>query len=392
MAVIQSKFSPAQSQACPQNSSSPCLPSGTLLKMSDAARLAGISVELLRYYANTGVVECQRTLGQHRLIVRDSLIRALGLNVEDAQEDAGTAERVTLIYARVSTDKQKQAGNLARQVERLERYAAEHYAGESLLTIAETGSGLNHDRKGFCRLIDLVLDGKAKRVLCEFGDRISRNCRSLVYRLCEKMGVEIVETRSVDGLTEDDKEKTESEELAYDVMAVMTCFTARVNGKRGGEVGKFVVSEDTKTRICALHETGRSYREICRIIQREGHLDLNHGRAVKEHNIRHILLAYQKKSPAKPKPQTIDQFILHNCEQGDPGDPANRVFARPLFLAYLQFCKTTKQASLSRVEFSKAFQSVTGLDRQRHSTKRDFYAGIKLPACPRSAITHKAQP
>jgi len=234
-------------------------------------------------------------------------------------------------------------------------------------------------------------------VLCEFGDRISRNSRSLVYRLCEKMGVEIVETRPADGLNDEDKERTESEELAYDVMAVMTCFTAKHNGKRGGLINRFVVSDATKTRILALHESGHSYRDICRVIKREGHTELNHGRVVKEHNIRAVLLAYakdKKKSgnDGNPKPQTVENFVSRCCERGDATDPTCRVFARPLYLSFVGFCQAERQTPLSRVEFAKAFQSVTGCSRQRHTTKRDFYAGIKLPSCPRSAVSHKATP
>ncbi len=365
--------------------------------MKDAARLAGVSVELLRYYANSGTVETERTIGGHRLIVRDSLIRALGLNVDDEKTTEG-AERVSVIYARVSTDKQRKEGNLTRQVVRLEAYARAHFPGESIITIQETGSGLNHERKGFVRLIDAILDGRAKRVLCEFADRISRNCRSLVYRLCERTGVEIVETRPTEGLTDEDKARTESEELAYDVMAVMTCFTAKHNGRRGGLINRFVVSDATKTRILALHESGHSYREIVRVIKREGHTELNQGRAVKEHNIRSLLLAYMKDkrkksgSDTKPKPQSVERFVETLCERGDATDATYRVFARPLYLAYVQHCHTANDAALSRVEFSKSFKAVTGCERQRHTTKRDFYAGIRLPACPRSAITHKATP
>jgi hypothetical protein len=157
------------------------------------------------------------------------------------------------------------------------------------------------------------------------------------------------------------------------------------------------VGDATRTRILALHESGHSYRDICRVIKAEGHAELNHGRAVKEHNIRAILLAYardRKKAgtDSQPKPQTVERFVQACCQKGDAGDSQCRVFARPLFLAYVQHCHTTGESALSRVEFAKAFQTVTGCVRQRHTTKRDFYAGVRLPACPRSAITHKATP
>jgi predicted site-specific integrase-resolvase len=123
----------------------------SLLKMSDAARLAGISVELLRYYANTGTVECERTIGGHRLVKRDSLVRALGLNVEDTTDEP-TTERQTVIYARVSTDKQRKEGNLVRQVERLEAYAREHYHGEDTVTDSGNRLGSQPRTKRLCSI------------------------------------------------------------------------------------------------------------------------------------------------------------------------------------------------------------------------------------------------
>ena len=60
------------------------------------------------------------------------------------------AERLNVVYARVSTDKQRKEGNLTRQVERLEQYARDHYPGESTVTIQETGVVSTTNAKALC--------------------------------------------------------------------------------------------------------------------------------------------------------------------------------------------------------------------------------------------------
>lgn len=63
------------------------------------------------------------------------------------------------VYARVSSDKQRAAGNLDRQLERLRQATAER-GYEVVIAIRERASGLNEKRKGLRRLFRLAANGE----------------------------------------------------------------------------------------------------------------------------------------------------------------------------------------------------------------------------------------
>jgi predicted site-specific integrase-resolvase len=73
----------------------------------------------------------------------------------------------------VSSQKQKDAGNLERQVERLREFAR----NQQLIVldiIADVESGLNENRKGIIKLFKLVRERQMSHVLIEFRDRLTR--------------------------------------------------------------------------------------------------------------------------------------------------------------------------------------------------------------------------
>ena len=78
-----------------------------------------------------------------------------------------------MIYARVSSYKQKKDGSLDRQVERLRTYcSARGYRVVDVIT--DTASGLKEDRAGLQRLFDVVEKRRADMVVVEFKDRLAR--------------------------------------------------------------------------------------------------------------------------------------------------------------------------------------------------------------------------
>ena len=77
------------------------------------------------------------------------------------------------LYARVSTFKQAQAGNLERQSERL-RVAARTRQYDIVANIAEYASSLNEKRRGMNKLFSLVENQAIDVVLIEYPDRLVR--------------------------------------------------------------------------------------------------------------------------------------------------------------------------------------------------------------------------
>lgn len=77
------------------------------------------------------------------------------------------------IYARVSSAKQEQEGNLTRQAERLQAVAQQR--GYQLVTlITEQASSLNEKRRGMKRLFQLIEQQAIDVVLIEYPDRLVR--------------------------------------------------------------------------------------------------------------------------------------------------------------------------------------------------------------------------
>jgi len=197
-----------------------------IYKITEASRYLGVSINTLKTLANNNKINSFKTTGEHRRFRQDDLDSYMG--IEKKKE-----EKLTVIYARCSTAKQKenlerQKENLERQKERLRKYAENK--GYKFVIIDEIASGINERRKGLHKVIKLCFEGKVERVLIEYKDRLARfgyEYLDAIFKYLEII-VEIVET----------KEKKYEEELAEDIMKILTCYSARYYGARGGRKKK----------------------------------------------------------------------------------------------------------------------------------------------------------
>jgi len=190
-----------------------------IYKITEASKYLGISINSLKTLANNGKLNSFKTGGEHRRFREDDLDAYMGVKKEKK-------ERLTVIYARCSTAKQKE--NLERQKDRLRKHAEEK--GYKYLMIDEIASGINEKRKGIHKLIKMCFEGKVERILIEYKDRLARfgyEYLDAIFRNLDII-VEIVEI----------KEKKYEEELAEDIMKILTCYSARYYGARGGRKKK----------------------------------------------------------------------------------------------------------------------------------------------------------
>ena len=128
-----------------------------------------------------------------------------------------------VVYARVSSHKQKKDGNLDRQVERLRAYcSARVYRVIDVVT--DIASGLNEDRKGLLKLFDIVEKRQADVAVVEFKDRLTRFGFNYLKRYFESHGVRIEAV--------EEAEKGYVEELIEDFVSIVTSFAVRIYGKR----------------------------------------------------------------------------------------------------------------------------------------------------------------
>ena len=105
----------------------------------------------------------------------------------------------------------------------LELYCAQQ--GWTFEVIADLGSGMNYHKKGLKRLLDAVIDGQIGRLVITHKDRLLRFGAELVFAICEAKGVEVVVLNRGD-------DTSFEEDLAKDVLEIITVFSARLYGSR----------------------------------------------------------------------------------------------------------------------------------------------------------------
>jgi putative resolvase len=131
--------------------------------------------------------------------------------------DYQVEERVDYIYCRVSS--KKQAPELENQVEFLKTL----YPTYGI--IRDIGSGINHKRTGFQTLLGLVFQRKVGRIVVAHKDRFSRMGFDLFESIFKRFG-------TVLECVDSDEFISREEELAKDLLELITVFSARYYGQR----------------------------------------------------------------------------------------------------------------------------------------------------------------
>jgi putative resolvase len=132
-------------------------------------------------------------------------------------------------YARVSSHDQKE--DLQRQAEVLAGYCKKQ--DWNFQIIQDLGSGMNYQKKGLKALLSLILDKKISRLVLTHKDRLLRFGAELVFALCEIKQIAVVIINKGD-------EVSFEEELAQDVLKIITVFSARLYGSRSRKNKKLI--------------------------------------------------------------------------------------------------------------------------------------------------------
>jgi excisionase family DNA binding protein len=194
------------------------------VSIGEASKALGVSVQTLRRWDEEGKLKAERTPAGHRRYLSSevSTFNPLGL-------DRPALLRPTVAYARVSSHDQKD--DLARQIKVLEMFCASN--GWSFEVISDLGSGMNYRKKGLSDLLSRIIDDKVGRLVITHKDRLLRFGAELVFSVCEAKHVEVVIINQGD-------ERTFEEELASDVLEIVTVFSARMYGARSHKNKKLI--------------------------------------------------------------------------------------------------------------------------------------------------------
>lgn len=195
---------------------------GKLLRIKDTASYLNVSQDTLRKWDKADKLKPLKTAGGHRRYDTDTLDEFIGL-VRKKEEEIPT---VCATYARVSTNEQKQKGDLDRQSQRLSEYCAKHGLLVTYI-IKDVGSGLNDNRSGFTKLTDLIISHKVNKLIIEHNDRLTRFQFKFIKKMFETYGCEVIVINGMD--------VSDIEELTVDMMSLLASFSGKLYGKRSAE-------------------------------------------------------------------------------------------------------------------------------------------------------------
>src|SRR5215204_1674605 len=189
------------------------------IKVGEAAKILGVSIQTLRRWEESGyLVPDRKSEGKTRYYNLDQLI---GKKILE--------DDLTIGYARVSSHDQKK--DLERQAEALATYCLSK--GWNFEIIQDLGSGMNYHKKGLKTLLNAILEKKISRLVITHKDRLLRFGAELIFALCEAKQIEVVIINRGD-------EVSFEEELALDVLEIITVFSARLYGSRSRKNKKLV--------------------------------------------------------------------------------------------------------------------------------------------------------
>ena len=180
--------------------------------IGQAAERLGVSISTLRRWEREGKLVAERTTHGHRRYRLDQL---------GSVSQSCVNKRITLAYARVSSHDQK--ADLERQKEVLQLFCVKH--GWSYEIIEDLGSGMNYRKKGLTELLNRLLSREIERLVITHKDRLLRFGAELIFSICELRQTEVV-------IINQSQETRFEEELAKDVLEIITVFSARLYWSR----------------------------------------------------------------------------------------------------------------------------------------------------------------
>ena len=207
-----------------------------LVAIGEAAQVLGVSISTLRRWEKEGKLQPEQTNSTHRRYDLMKLKPEMFPVVAD--------NRQTIAYASVSSSDQK--ADLERQKQVLELYCATQ--GWTYELVSDLGSGMNYQKKGLKRLLNAIIDDKVGRLVLTHKDRLLRFGAELVFAICELKAVQVI-------ILNQGEDTTFEEDLAKDVLEIITVFSARLYGSRSRKNQKIL--EGVKKVIDeAEHDTG----------------------------------------------------------------------------------------------------------------------------------------
>ena len=206
-----------------------------LLTIHQAAEILGVSPQTMRRWEREGKgIPVQRTTGGQRRYELSKL--------PSPKFQLKAKQDLTVAYARVSTYDQKD--DIIRQEQMLEMFCGSR--GWQFEIISDLGSGMNYHKPGLKKLLQKILEENICRLVITHRDRLLRFGAELIFTLCAMKDIEVI-------IINQGSETSFEEELAQDVLEIITVFSAKLYGSRSHKNKQLLENLRNITNNAACH-------------------------------------------------------------------------------------------------------------------------------------------
>lgn len=197
----------------------------SFIGIREASNATGLSEASLRRFFDQGFISGYKTPAGQRMFNTKSIDTFRNVN-SDGHSDAQETEvsRINIVYTRVSTKSQQD--DLERQISFVRQFIEEKGLNSNNYTfISDIGSGINFNKKGFNRILDISMQGNIGEVIISNKDRLSRFGYDLIEKIISKGGGKIT-------VIQDPRANSSEQELAEDLLSIVHIYSCRQMGKR----------------------------------------------------------------------------------------------------------------------------------------------------------------
>ena len=199
------------------------------MKAKEVLKILQVSRQTLTTYVKNGSIVVQKKPNGYYDYDEDSVLKKAGI----------TPERKIVVYARVSTQKQK--ADLQNQIDTITKYANNN--GYSVSKVySDIASGISYDRGQFIELLNDVIARKIKTVFVENKDRLTRVSFNMWKDLFQQFGCNLVSINDIVN------PKTDEAEIFADIISLLHCFAMKMYSQRRKNKLR-IVKEDLENEI-----------------------------------------------------------------------------------------------------------------------------------------------
>ncbi|MCC6046972.1 MAG: IS607 family transposase [Desulfurococcaceae archaeon] len=183
------------------------------LSTREFAKLLGVSRVTVIKWIKSGRIAAYSVHGRWRIPYSE---------VERVLRGVQRVERVA-IYARISSNTQR--NDLERQVEALKLWVSKNLPNAEYVVVIDIASGLNENRRGLRKLVEMAKRGEIQAVVVAYRDRLTRFGFEYLKTLFSILGVDVY-------VAFQEEPKNYVRELVEDFVEIVTSFASRIYGKR----------------------------------------------------------------------------------------------------------------------------------------------------------------